>query len=183
MSSKWGNDLWYLLHTLTMNYPEKPTQITKKTYKLFLSKLFYIIPCPMCQREYMLYLKKHPPKLDKTNSFIIWMWNFHNSVNNKLGKNIISLETCKQKHNNINHSKNMNTVNMLTSYHFHDIYKLKEFLSWLQLLCYFYPNMNCRNELSRMYAKFYDHGTKLIQKKYINMLPYKYKMRMKYHKR
>ena len=178
MTANWGSRLWYLLHTLSSSYPEHPTKLTQKYYSIFINQLYYIIPCPRCQKECILYMKKHPPELQNRDSLFHWLYRFHNSVNIRLGKSTITIEDCKNRYASTNHAKNIETIDVLTGYHFHDIYKIKHYLNWLQLLCSFYPNFEYRTQLCNMYIKFYNHAVKIIKKKYIGMMPGKYKMRL-----
>lgn len=178
MTANWGNRLWYLLHTISTTYPDQPTALTRKYYSIFLNQLLYVIPCPRCQKECILYMKKHPPELQHQDSLYQWLYQFHNSVNSRLGKPTITLEACRNIYKSTNHAKNIETVNLLTGYHFHDIFKIKQYLVWMQLLCSFYPNLEYRKQLCNMYVKFYNHAIKLVRKRYLGMMPNKYKMRI-----
>lgn len=183
MTANWGNRLWYLLHTLSTTYPDQPTALTRKTYNIFLNKLIHVIPCPRCQKEFMLYMTKNPPALQNSDSLSQWLYTCHNSVNGRLGKPTITIEACRDIYKSTNHAKNVETVELLTGYHFHDIFKIKQYLIWLQLLCSFYPNLEYRTQLCNMYVTFYNKATQLVRKRYLGMMPSKYKMRIMYRGR
>lgn len=52
-----------------------------------------IFPCEHCIKHYQKYLDDNP--IDDADSLFVYMWNFHNAVNVRLGKKTISLEECK----------------------------------------------------------------------------------------
>ena len=49
MTSVWGPPLWHTLHTISFNYPIKPTDKQKKDYYKFYSSLKNILPCKYCR--------------------------------------------------------------------------------------------------------------------------------------
>lgn len=85
----WGKHAWFFLHTITLNYPKKPTQNDKRIYKHFFHLLGHILPCEYCKYNYNLHIKKYPiePFLNKKKHLIIWLINMHNITNNTLKKN------------------------------------------------------------------------------------------------
>ena len=84
--SLWGPHLWYFLHTITFQYPVKPTWNQKKEMSDFLISIQYILPCEHCKFHYKNYLLDYPPNLENQTQFIMWMINLHNSINVRLGK-------------------------------------------------------------------------------------------------
>ena len=48
LTSVWGPSMWHYLHTMSFNYPVKPTQ-KKKHYKEFILSLQHVLPCKYCR--------------------------------------------------------------------------------------------------------------------------------------
>ena len=82
----WGPHLWYFLHTISFQFPIKPTWTEKKEMTDFLVALQYILPCEHCRFHYKNYLLDYPPTLENQTQFIMWMINLHNNINTRLGK-------------------------------------------------------------------------------------------------
>jgi hypothetical protein len=70
----WGPSGWDLLHLITF---EKGNLSKKK--QLF-STLPYILPCKFCRESSHEFLEQEP----LTNNLALWLYEFHNKVNNKL---------------------------------------------------------------------------------------------------
>ena len=60
LTSVWGPSLWHSLHTISFNYPVKPTLQDKKNYKRFIMNLRYILPCKYCRMNFKKNLKELP---------------------------------------------------------------------------------------------------------------------------
>lgn len=89
LTSVWGPPLWHFLHTMSFNYPVKPTEKQKQAYKTFVLQLKRILPCRYCREN----LKKNLKTLPLTNkdlknraAFSRWMYNLHEVVNKMLHK-------------------------------------------------------------------------------------------------
>jgi hypothetical protein len=93
-SSVWGPHYWFMLHTLTLTYPNTPNEVTKKKYYEFIQNLPLFIPDETMGNEFAEYLDKFPvtPYLDSRQSFMKWMHFIHNQVNIKLGKHIVDYD-------------------------------------------------------------------------------------------
>lgn len=86
----WGPKLWYMLHVNAINYNDytiSPYQKFMEYKKLEI--IFSNIPCQECSTHALAYYYKNPPSLDNNESYQFWMFNFHNNVNNRLGKKTI----------------------------------------------------------------------------------------------
>ena len=98
--NKWGPSGWIFLHTITFNYPEKPTKQDKKKYINFFNSVGDILPCKYCRDSYNIYIKHIPIKyfIDSREGLTYWLYNIHNLVNNKIFKdeNITFLEVVKK---------------------------------------------------------------------------------------
>ena len=53
----WGPGLWNFLHTVSFNYPVKPTREDRTRYMEFIRSLRWVLPCGICRRNYSRNLK------------------------------------------------------------------------------------------------------------------------------
>ncbi|CAI4225498.1 unnamed protein product [Auanema sp. JU1783] len=81
-----GRSTWNLLHTMSVYYPENPTEQKKTATANFLENLGKTYPCEVCAEDLQKDLKKEPPNLTNRKEFALWMCHLHNKVNGKLGK-------------------------------------------------------------------------------------------------
>ena len=89
LTSVWGPSLWHYMHTMSFNYPVKPTKQDKKSYKEFVLSLKNVLPCGYCRLNFVKNLKSVPlRKLDLKNrcNFSKWMFRLHEHINKMLGK-------------------------------------------------------------------------------------------------
>ena len=49
LTTVWGPSFWHVLHTMSFNYPVKPTQEDKVNYKSFVLNLQNVLPCKYCR--------------------------------------------------------------------------------------------------------------------------------------
>ena len=56
----WGPGAWTFLHTITLNYPQNPSEDDKQNHKDFFHNLKNVIPCPNCKEHYNINLQKYP---------------------------------------------------------------------------------------------------------------------------
>jgi hypothetical protein len=89
MTLVWGPPMWHVLHTISFNYPVKPTKEDKINYYNFIVNLKYILPCKYCRDN----LKKNFKKLSFNKSvfksrdaFSLFIYKLHEEVNTMLGK-------------------------------------------------------------------------------------------------
>ena len=86
----WGPHAWIFLHSVTLNYPENPSELQKQKYKEFFDSLQYVIPCEKCAYNYGIKLKNHPVRLDSKSDLVEWLIEIHNMVNLSNGKKEIT---------------------------------------------------------------------------------------------
>ena len=89
LTSVWGPSLWHYLHTMSFNYPVKPTRKDKKHYKQFVMNLRNVLPCKYCRMNLRKNLKDLPLRdkdLKNRHSFSLWMYKLHEHINKMLGK-------------------------------------------------------------------------------------------------
>ena len=87
-TSKWGPSAWEYLHTLTFNYPEKPTDENKKYYYELFDNLKYTLPCKYCRESFSIFFKyiNINSYLNDRMGITYWLYIIHNIVNYKLNK-------------------------------------------------------------------------------------------------
>ena len=91
-SEVWGPSAWTFLHTVTLNYPEEPTNEDIKQHKIFFETLGNILPCTKCIEHYNQSIIDEPVKLDSKESLTKWLFDLHNKVNEKNNKKIIEYD-------------------------------------------------------------------------------------------
>ena len=89
LTSVWGPSIWHYLHTMSFNYPIKPSCEDKKHYRDFVISLQHVLPCKYCR----INLKKNFSALPLTSkhmenrdSFSRYIYNLHEIVNKMLQK-------------------------------------------------------------------------------------------------
>ena len=89
MTSVWGPPMWHVLHTISFNFPIKPTESQKKHYYKFYSNLKNILPCKYCRDNLSNNLKELPLTIDifkSRDSLSRWVYMLHETINTMLGK-------------------------------------------------------------------------------------------------
>jgi hypothetical protein len=90
----WGKHGWIFLHSVTLAYPDDPTENDKQNYRTFFNTLPFILPCAACRQN----LDKHMGKvsldqaLTNKKSLVKWLIAIHNETNITLGKPILSYD-------------------------------------------------------------------------------------------
>jgi len=100
-SRVWGPPLWFFIHTIAMNYPDRANDVTKRKYYDFVQNLPLFIPNVEMGNRFSRLLDKYPvtPYLDKRESFIRWTVFIHNKINKITGKSEMDLEDAIEKYN------------------------------------------------------------------------------------
>jgi len=90
MASVWGSKVWTLLHRLSF-YSNR--QDVGGAWKTVLRTLSETLPCQYCRNHMREYLNKNPLTFPasasgqiKRETIILWLFNFHNHVNQSLGR-------------------------------------------------------------------------------------------------
>ncbi|KAG2043851.1 ERV/ALR sulfhydryl oxidase domain-containing protein [Suillus americanus] len=81
-----GRATWKLLHTMTLRYPEHPTQDERDALNSYLHLTSRLYPCGECAAEFQELLKKFPPQTGSRLAASLWLCSVHNKVNERLGK-------------------------------------------------------------------------------------------------
>lgn len=106
----WGPHLWFFLHSITFNYPLKPSKEDKKNYLNFFENLYKVLPCEKCSKHYQQNIKEIPLTdeiLNDRNKLIDWLINFHNNVNKYAKKPLLTkqqvIDYYQSQYNNKNY--------------------------------------------------------------------------------
>ena len=89
LTSVWGPSMWHTLHTISFNYPVKPTLKQKKDYFKFFNSIKHVLPCKYCRENIKKNLKCVPLTMNTMNSrkdLSLWVYKLHEEVNKMLGK-------------------------------------------------------------------------------------------------
>ena len=89
LTTVWGPSMWHYLHTMSFNYPVKPTAQEKKHYKDFMINLQYVLPCRHCRENLTNNYKAYPLKechLKSRAAFSRYVYRLHEIINKMLGK-------------------------------------------------------------------------------------------------
>ena len=89
-TTTWGSSAWEYLHSITFNYPIKPTDIDKKKHLLYFKLVGELLPCNICRESYKLFTKYLHLKyyLADRNAITYWLFYIHNLVNLKLNNKL-----------------------------------------------------------------------------------------------
>ena len=84
----WGPHSWYFLHSITLAYPDNPTDDDKTIHKNFFESLKDILPCDKCRVHFNQNLTTYPIEnhLENKESLFRWLVDIHNRVNVDNGK-------------------------------------------------------------------------------------------------
>lgn len=83
-----GRSTWTMLHTMTANYPTRPSRSEQLQTRNFLSLFSQIYPCSHCAEDFRAWMGQegNNPRVSNRDEFGKWMCEAHNAVNEKLGK-------------------------------------------------------------------------------------------------
>ncbi len=89
LTTVWGPSMWHYLHTMSFNYPVKPTLNDKKNYRNFILNLQNVLPCGHCRENLKRNFKAHPLKMclmKNRDTFSRYVYKLHETVNKMLNK-------------------------------------------------------------------------------------------------
>lgn len=89
LTSVWGPSAWHFLHTMSFNYPVKPTCDDKRNYRDYILSLRYVLPCGKCRTNLCVNLKRLPllyKHMKNRTTFSKYIYNLHEIINEMLGK-------------------------------------------------------------------------------------------------
>ena len=90
----WGKHGWFFLHSVTLAYPDDPTENDKQNYRTFFNTLPKVLPCGACRQNLDKHMRKVSLEQALTNkkSLVKWLIAIHNETNATLGKPILSYD-------------------------------------------------------------------------------------------
>lgn len=89
LTAVWGPPMWHTLHTISFNYPVKPSKEQKEHYYQYFKTLEHILPCKYCRENYkenlkkLKFGKKYFKDRDTLSKFV---YKLHETINKNLGK-------------------------------------------------------------------------------------------------
>jgi len=89
LTSVWGPGMWHYLHTMSFNYPVKPTKEDKKNYRDFILSLKNVLPCKYCRINLKENFKKLPLRqcdMKNRETFSRYIYKLHEHINKMLKK-------------------------------------------------------------------------------------------------
>lgn len=97
----WGPNFWYVIHISAANYI--PSKEAAMAFRSFISSLAYLLPCDWCRVHIEENLKKVPltaEVLRSNEALLKWSYDFHDTVNQMLGKVSPPFETIRSYYMN-----------------------------------------------------------------------------------
>ena len=89
MTAIWGPGLWHYLHTMSFNYPIKPTYKEKQYYRNFIINMKHVLPCKYCRENLKKNFRNNPLlmcHMKNRDQFSRYIYNLHEIINKNLGK-------------------------------------------------------------------------------------------------
>jgi len=89
LTSVWGPGLWHYLHTMSFNYPIKPTCNDKVSYKNVILNLKNTLPCGKCRKNLCKNLTELPltdKVMTSRETFSRYIYKLHELINKMLNK-------------------------------------------------------------------------------------------------
>jgi len=89
LTTVWGPSMWHFLHTMSFNYPVKPTHDQKRHYMEFILNLRNVLPCKYCRMNLTNNLATQPIRMstmESRDTFSRFVYDLHETVNRLLGK-------------------------------------------------------------------------------------------------
>lgn len=106
----WGKSGWNLLHAISFKYPvSDASKIQREAFYSLLSGLGYVLPCESCRAHLREYLNDpgtgitgpDSSHLDTRESISRWMVGFHNDVNTRIGKPVMTYAAVEELYRNV----------------------------------------------------------------------------------
>jgi len=91
LTTVWGPSMWHYLHTMSFNYPVKPTAEDKKHYRDFILLLQHVLPCKYCRMNFKKNLQDLPltmKQMESRETFSRYIFDMHQLINRMLKKKV-----------------------------------------------------------------------------------------------
>jgi hypothetical protein len=89
LTTVWGPSMWHYLHTMSFNYPVKPSCKERQHYYDFVMSLRYVLPCGKCRKNLFKNFRKLPLKMkhmESRDTFSRYIYDLHELINKMLNK-------------------------------------------------------------------------------------------------
>ena len=89
LTTIWGPSMWHFLHTMSFNYPVKPSKEDKEHYREFILNLRNVLPCKYCRQNLKTNMKANPltmNDMENRDTFSRYIYKLHEIINKLLGK-------------------------------------------------------------------------------------------------
>ena len=127
--SFWGASVWFFFHTISCRI--EPIFYAKNHLYVwnFIKKICHTLPCPHCQKHASEYVNKIPHhQINTKEKLKSVLFNFHNSVNQRTGKQVVGLDVLK-KYNRANIKQ---IFDLFESRFFHSYIGRRQFDDWIK---------------------------------------------------
>lgn len=99
----WGNNIWYLFHSIAHKIKESEFSNVKNDLSYLLNTISSNLPCPECSADAVSVLNKvNFNNISSKEEFKKFVFNFHNHVNKKLNKPLFEYEKLDEKYKDAN---------------------------------------------------------------------------------
>ena len=92
----WGPTIWGTIHLMAYTYPDEPSAERKLSMSNFLQNLCINLPCLGCGIHCREYVTNNPPVVDSKTTLKKWAYDFHNAVNVRINKRILTHEEAEE---------------------------------------------------------------------------------------
>ncbi len=113
MSYKWSEPTWQFFHSFAAKIQEEFYKSHVAECLILIKEICGVLPCPYCQSHANNFFKNiNPNNISTKDTFKLLLLNFHNDVNKKTNKPLITLNDLKvyENSNFINISKNFISI-------------------------------------------------------------------------
>lgn len=117
--NKWGPSTWDFMHLIAHSIDDNSTVGEINVVYTFIYRICLTLPCPDCVSHAKIFLQEvRFNSLNTAEKLRQFLYMFHNAVNKRLGKRMISyIEVC-EKYKNITYNRFFETTNIFYN-HFH----------------------------------------------------------------
>jgi hypothetical protein len=99
----WGNNIWYLFHSLAHKLKEDKFESQKNNIVFIIKTICNTLPCPDCSKDATSMLNKIDFNTIRNKTDLkMFFFNFHNAINAKLNKPQFNYENLDSKYSNAN---------------------------------------------------------------------------------
>ena len=139
----WGPAIWTLFHTLAEKVNDENFHEVKTDLFGFIKRICFNLPCPDCAAHATQIISKvNPSSFNNKQQLQMFLFNFHNSVNARVGKRAFTIEELNAKYSRANtfvvvpylikvYSHRNTNVRLLVN-SFHKDILIKDFIKWMR---------------------------------------------------